>query len=147
MVKPRLASALLAWDSQDPSDEGWSVSLYFADGSQDGHRIDDDVAPNQSKLEFMEVQLISVLEGYGLDVRHDEIALEDIDGGVCHYMHPEEDLTWSEIRREIADKLDGEHLELWANQDATDLNDWLCQAKTYGIDHLVAEFTSYGSTA
>jgi len=141
MVKPRLATATIAWDSQDPNDEGWFVSLYFADRSEDGHRIDGDVAPNQPKLDWMEVQLISVLDGIGLDVRHDEIDLENIDGGVCHYTHPEEGLTWSEIRREIVDKLDGEHLEHFSNLDGPDLSDYLSQARTYGIDHAVAEFS------
>jgi hypothetical protein len=141
MVKPRLASAKIAWCNQDADNEGWLVTLYFADFSQECHGIEGDVPRDQSKLEFMESQLIAVLASHGLDVRHDEIDLEDIDGGVCHYMHPEEDLTWSEIRREIADKLDGEHVEQWANLDRTDLDDLLFRAQIYGIDHLVAEFS------
>ncbi len=141
MVKPRLASAKIAWCNQDADNEGWLVTLYFADFSQECHGIEGDVPRDQSKLEFMEVQLIAALAGIGLDVRHDEIDLEDIDGGVCHYMHPEEDLTWGEIRREIADKLDGEHLEHFSNLDGPDLTDCLFRAQTYGIDHAVAEFS------
>ena len=78
MVKPRLASAKIAWCNQDADNEGWLVTLYFADFSQECHGIEGDVAPDQSKLEFMETQLIATLAGCGLDVRHDEIDLEDI---------------------------------------------------------------------
>jgi hypothetical protein len=87
----RLTDATIYWDKQG-EDEGWGIKLYFSDGSQDFSRVDDDEPANQSRNEFMEIQLISELEQHGYDVTNDEIMVENADRSIAHWHNGNEDL-------------------------------------------------------
>ena len=87
----RLTNATMYWDKQG-GDEGWGIKLYFSDGSQDFSRVDEDVPANQSRFEFMEIQLIGELSQRGYDVANDEIMVENADKSIAHWHNGNVDL-------------------------------------------------------